>query len=104
LKTSRVWVAQLQNSLDYSAISCDILDFEKIHDFKAIQLILELLRSRTGTPVSYQSLAEDAGVAPNTVKKYIRILESLFVVFRVTRAWTSPVNWHHTLGRVEPSR
>lgn len=24
------------------------------------------------------------GVAPNTVKKYIRILESLFVIFRVT--------------------
>lgn len=65
-------------------ILTDILDFEKIHDFKAIQLILELLRSRTGTPVSYQSLAEDAGVAPNTVKKYIWILESLFVVFRVT--------------------
>lgn len=65
-------------------IRTDILDFEKIHDFKAIQLILELLRSRTGTPASYQSLAEDAGVAPNTVKKYIQILESLFVVFRVT--------------------
>jgi predicted AAA+ superfamily ATPase len=65
-------------------IRTDILDFEKIHDFRAIQLILELLRSRTGTPASYQSLAEDAGVAPNTVKKYIQILESLFVVFRVT--------------------
>lgn len=65
-------------------IRTDILDFEKIHDFKAIQLIFELLRSRTGSPVSYQSLAEDAGVAPNTVKKYIQVLESLFIVFRVT--------------------
>lgn len=65
-------------------IRTDILDFERIHDFKAIQLIFELLRSRTGTPVSYQSLAEDVGVAPNTVKKYIQILESLFVIFRVT--------------------
>ncbi len=65
-------------------VRTDILDFERIHDFKAIQLIFELLRSRTGTPVSYQSLAEDVGVAPNTVKKYIQILESLFVIFRVT--------------------
>ncbi len=65
-------------------IRTDILDFEKIHDFRAIQLVLELLRARVGSPVSYRSIAEDVGVAPNTVKKYIQILESLFVVFRVT--------------------
>lgn len=64
-------------------IRTDILDFERIHDFKAIQLILDLLRTRTGSPVSYQSIAEDVGVSPNTVKKYIQILESLFIVFRV---------------------
>lgn len=65
-------------------IRTDILDFERIHDFKAIQLILDLLRSRTGSPVSYQSIAGDVGVAPNTVKKYIQILESLFIIFTVT--------------------
>ena len=59
-------------------------DFERIQAFKAIQLILELLRSRTGSPVSYQSIAEDVGVSPNTVKKYIQILESLFIIFKVT--------------------
>jgi hypothetical protein len=65
-------------------IRTDILDFERIHDFKSIELILELLRSRTGSPVSYQSIAEDVSISPNTVKKYIRILESLFIIFRVT--------------------
>jgi len=65
-------------------IRTDILDFERIHDFKAIQLILDLLRSRTGSPVSYQSIAEDVGISPNTVKKYIQILESLFIIFKVT--------------------
>lgn len=65
-------------------IRTDILDFERIHDFKAIQLILELLRSRTGSPISYQSIAEDVSVSPNTVKKYIQILESLFIIFKVT--------------------
>lgn len=64
-------------------VRTDILDFERIHDLKAIQLVFDLLRSRTGTPVSYQSISEDAGVSPNTVKKYIQILESLFIVFRV---------------------
>ena len=65
-------------------VRTDILDFERIHDFRAIQMILELLRSRTGSPVSYQSIAEDVNVSPNTVKKYIQILESLFIIFKVT--------------------
>ena len=30
------------------------------------------------------SIARDVGVAPNTVKKYIEILEALYIVFRVT--------------------
>jgi len=64
-------------------IRTDILDFEKIHDFKAIQLVLEMLRSRVGSPLSYKSIAEDVGVAPNTVKKYIQIFESLFIIFRI---------------------
>ncbi len=65
-------------------IRTDILNFEKILDFRAIQLVLELLRSRVGSPVSYKSIAEDVEIAPNTVKKYIQILESLFIVFRIT--------------------
>lgn len=65
-------------------IRTDVLDFERIHDVKAVQLTLDLLRSRTGSPISYQSLSEDVGVSPNTVKKYIQIFESLFIVFRIT--------------------
>lgn len=65
-------------------VRTDILDFEKIHDFRAIQLVFELLRSRVGSPVSFKSIAEDVQIAPNTVKKYIQILESLFIIFKVT--------------------
>ncbi len=74
------WRMQYVNGL----IRTDVLDFEKIHDFKAIELVLEMLRSRVGSPVSYKSIAEDVGVAPNTVKKYIQIFESLFLVFRTS--------------------
>lgn len=64
-------------------IRTDILDFEKIYNFKAIQLVLDLLRSRVGSPISYTSIAEDVGISPNTVKKYIQILKSLYIVFRL---------------------
>ena len=65
-------------------IRTDILDFEKIHDFKTIQLLLEMLRMRVGSPISYSSLARDLSCSPNTVKRYIEVLESLLIVFRIT--------------------
>ncbi|MBF0449535.1 MAG: ATP-binding protein [Candidatus Magnetomorum sp.] len=79
-KDANRWRLQFIDGL----IRTDILDFEKIYDFKAIQLVLELLRFRVGSPISYKSIAEDVGISPNTVKKYIQILESLYIIFKVT--------------------
>lgn len=62
----------------------DILDFERIHDLRAMQLTLELLRRRVGSPISLTALAGDVACAPNTIKKYLEILEALCIVFRVT--------------------
>lgn len=62
----------------------DVLEFDNIHNIKAIQLVFELLRNRVGSPVSYSSIAEDARLSPTTVGKYIQILEALYIVFRVT--------------------
>lgn len=62
----------------------DVLNFENIHNVKAIRLVFELLREKVGSPVSYTSLAEDVSISPNTVKKYIQILEALYIVFRVS--------------------
>jgi predicted AAA+ superfamily ATPase len=62
----------------------DIIDFENIQDLRAMQLVFELLRGRVGSPVSFSSIARDVGISPNTTKKYIQILEALFIVFRVS--------------------
>lgn len=62
----------------------DVLNFESIQNLRAIRLVFELLRERVGSPISYSSIARDVAVSPNTVKKYIQILEALYVVFRVT--------------------
>jgi len=74
------WRMQYINSL----ITVDVLDFEKIQDLSAIRTIFELLRLRVGSPISYDSIARDVGISANTVKKYIRVLESLYIVFRIT--------------------
>ncbi|CCB90125.1 ATP-binding protein [Simkania negevensis] len=74
------WRQQYVDSL----LRIDVLDFENIHNLNAIRLLFELLRDRVGSPVSYTSLAEDVAISPNTVKKYIQILEALYIVFKVT--------------------
>lgn len=74
------WRLQYVNGL----IREDILDFEQIHNLRAIQLILDLLRDRVGSPISYASIAGDVGVSPSTARKYLQILEALYIVFRVT--------------------
>lgn len=74
------WRLQYVNSI----LSTDVFEIDKIYNIKAMQTVFNLLRNRVGSPVSYQSLSEDIAVSPTTIKKYIEILEALYVVFRVT--------------------
>ena len=61
----------------------DIMDFSRIQEINTIRLMVELLRERTGSPFSLNSIAGDLQISPNTVKKYLDILESLYIVFTV---------------------
>ena len=66
-----------------SLLRVDVLNFDHIQNLNAIRLVFELLRSRVGSSISYESIARDVEISPNTVKKYIEILEALYIVFRV---------------------
>jgi len=61
----------------------DITDFSRINELRVMRLLLEMLRKRVGTPLSLTALAEDLQTAPNTIRKYVEILESLHVIFLV---------------------
>ncbi len=61
----------------------DVLEFGRIHEIRTIRLLLEMLRERVGSPLSFTSLAGDLQVSPNTVRKYIQILEALYIIFLV---------------------
>lgn len=74
------WRLQYTDSL----LATDIFEFENVQNLKAMRLIFDMLRHRVGSPISYQSIAEDVAVSAMTVKKYIQILEALYIIFRVT--------------------
>ena len=61
----------------------DIVEFSRIHEIRAMRLLVEMLRQRVGSPLSIASLARDLQVSPNTIAKYIEILEALYIIFLV---------------------
>lgn len=61
----------------------DVLEFSRIQEVGAIRLFAQMLRSRVGSPLSLASIARDLALAPATLKKYLDILEALFIVFVV---------------------
>lgn len=84
LSNSEQEASRWRNQYATDLIREDILDFSQIHEVRAMRLLLELLRSRVGSTLSYKSLAEDLQLSQNTVKKYVSILESLYIVFLIT--------------------
>jgi predicted AAA+ superfamily ATPase len=61
----------------------DVSDLARIHEIRAMRTLLDLLRTKVGSPLSFSSLARDLQIAPNTVKKYVSILEGLYIIFLV---------------------
>lgn len=66
-----------------SMLNVDVLDFASVEDLKALHNILYLLRERVGSTVSYKGLSESVGVSPKTVKRYVGILEDLYIIFLI---------------------
>jgi len=61
----------------------DVMEFSRIHEIRVMRLLVDLLRERVGSPLSIASIARDLQVAPNTVTKYLEILEALYVIFLI---------------------
>lgn len=62
----------------------DVPDLEAVHQLSSIETLVELLRTRTGSPVSHSSLARDLACSDQTVKRWIDLLERLYLIFRVS--------------------
>ena len=82
------WRAQYFNDL----IREDVLEFSRVHEINTMRLFVELLRERVGSPLSLASMGRDLAVSSSTLKRYLDILQALFIVFTVQP-------WHQNIGR-----
>lgn len=61
----------------------DLPYVELVKDLNSIELLIQILRGRVGQQIVYKNLADELQVSPATVKKWIQVLESLFIIFVV---------------------
>lgn len=62
----------------------DLIDLYAVRDIQAIEALVELLKQRVGSSISYANLARDLERDPNTIKRWLQLLENLYIIFRVT--------------------
>ncbi len=62
----------------------DIISLEIVKNLKSIEILIDLLKSRVGAPISYSNLARDLQVSDKTVKQWLQVLENFYVIFKLT--------------------
>lgn len=90
LKASKSFYGKWKQSQLDIILKQDLITLENIKWLSSIETLVQLLRNKVGSPLSYTSLAEDLNCSPKSVKNWLRILENLYVVFPV-RPWVKNI-------------
>lgn len=61
----------------------DVRDLERVREISLIELLIDALPVRVGSPLSVRNLREDLEVAHDTAERWLGILENLYVCFRI---------------------
>jgi len=75
----RIWSNTYQRQL----LREDIRDFRLLRNIENMETLFSLLPSKIGSPLSMASLARDIHVSFDSVRKWIKIFENFFMVFRI---------------------
>jgi predicted AAA+ superfamily ATPase len=78
----RFW-RRWQRERTHRVIYDDIRDLERVKELSLLELLVEELPRRVGSPLSIKNLKEVLDVAHETVDRWIRIFERLYVCFRI---------------------
>ncbi len=78
-RTWRRWQRERMSRVLYE----DLRDLENLRQVALVELLVDALPDRVGSPLSINSLSEDLQVAHETVRRWLEILENLYVCFRI---------------------
>ena len=83
LKGSKTWLRRWQDEYIQRLTREDVRDLSSVQRLDALDLLARLLPERVGSPLSIQSLSEDIDVSHVATKSWLRILEILYLGFRI---------------------
>jgi hypothetical protein len=66
-----------------TCVERDVRMMKNIGDINAFIQFVQLCAGRTGQLLNFSSLANDAGISPNTAKSWISILEASYILYRL---------------------
>ena len=72
-----------QNERKHKIIYEDLRDLENVREISLIDLLMDALPARVGSPLSVKALAEDLQVNHASVVRWLEILERLYMCFRI---------------------
>lgn len=61
----------------------DLVDLENVREISSIETLVQLLRTRIASPLSYSSVAGDLQRDTKTVQRWMKHLESLYLIFTI---------------------
>lgn len=66
----------------------DLGSIARVHDRANVRRLLDALAATTGSTLNLDGFSRDLGIAANTVRAYVDLLETLFLIYRLP-AWHS---------------
>lgn len=79
-KSYRRWSLERLNRVVYT----DINDLENIKEISSIEILIHSLNERAASILSIENLRQDLQVSHNTVSRWLDILETLYVCYRIS--------------------
>lgn len=68
---------------NFRIVQDDVRDLEQLRDLSLLELLMDTLPSKVGSPLSIQSLREDLEVSHVTVSNWLNLLERLYFCYRL---------------------
>ncbi len=68
----------------YRIVNDDIRDLENLRDLSGVEILMESLVDRVGSPLSINALAEDLSVTHSTLEHWVKILEQVYYCYRIS--------------------
>ena len=91
LKNNSIEAKRWRRSRYDLVIKQDLRDLESVQDISKLELFFQMLRERVGGMVVLSNLANDLEIAPKTAKKWLLLLERMYLLF-IVKPYSSKMN------------